>query len=172
MSILVSVPYPTNPSRFKAMDYYPSHSPRNDSYSSTNSSYYLHIAEFDASQHQPSPQAWEFSSEKNASFFARPTPIWQTKTSTPQSIPTEASSTETTYELSSNLRSSLKIVRDPGKTAYDVLPTGETLGSFANRNAVERYARKVESKRERARETRRKKRKAGIMYRSSKKQHS
>jgi len=61
--------------------------------------------------------------------------------------------------MSANLRSSLKVVRDPTKTAFDVLPTGETLGSFANRHAIDRYARKVESKRERARETRMKKRK-------------
>lgn len=60
---------------------------------------------------------------------------------------------------SANLRSSLKIIRDPTKNAFDVLPSGETLGSFANRHAIDRYARKVESKRERARETRLKKRK-------------
>lgn len=61
--------------------------------------------------------------------------------------------------MSANLRSSLKVVRDPTKTAFDVLPTGETLGSFANRHAIDRYARKVEGKRERAREIRMKKRK-------------
>lgn len=60
---------------------------------------------------------------------------------------------------SANLRSSLKIIRDPAKTAFDMLPSGETLGAFANRHAIDRYARKVESKRERARETRLKKRK-------------
>lgn len=61
--------------------------------------------------------------------------------------------------VSANLRTSLKIVRDPTKNAFDILPTGETIGAFANRQAIERYARKVESKRERARETRRQKRK-------------
>lgn len=60
---------------------------------------------------------------------------------------------------SANLRSSLKIIRDPAKTAFDMLPSGETIGAFANRHAIDRYARKVESKRERARETRMKKRK-------------
>ena len=60
---------------------------------------------------------------------------------------------------SANLRTSLKIIRDPSKTAFDMLPSGETLGAFANRHAIDRYARKVESKRERARETRMKKRK-------------
>lgn len=62
--------------------------------------------------------------------------------------------------VSANLRTSLKIIRDPNRTAFDVLPSGETLGSFANRHAIDRYARKVESKRERARETRLKKRKS------------
>lgn len=69
----------------------------------------------------------------------------------------------------SNLRSSLKLVRDPCKTAYDFLPNGETLGSFANRHALERYKRKVESKRERARETRKRKRRAGILAAGNKK---
>jgi hypothetical protein len=61
--------------------------------------------------------------------------------------------------LSLHLRSSLKIVRDPSRTAYDLLPTGETLGSFANRQAVDRYARKVEQKRHRAAQTREQQRK-------------
>jgi hypothetical protein len=49
------------------------------------------------------------------------------------------------------LRQTLKVVRDPTKTAFDRLASGETLGSFANFHAVERYKRKVESKRVRAR---------------------
>lgn len=57
-----------------------------------------------------------------------------------------------------SLRATLKIVRDSNKTAYDLLPSGETIGSFANRQAVERHLRKVENKRERARESRRRKR--------------
>ena len=56
------------------------------------------------------------------------------------------------------LRQTLKIVRDPTKTAFDRLDSGETLGSFANFHAVERYKRKVESKRVRARVTRKLKR--------------
>jgi hypothetical protein len=68
-----------------------------------------------------------------------------------------------------DLRCSLKTLRDPSKTAFDLLPSGETIGSFANRCAVERYTRKIESKRERARETRRRKRKRGILYLPSKK---
>ena len=58
-----------------------------------------------------------------------------------------------------NLRISLKIVRDPTKTAYDLLPSGETIGAFANKHALARYARKIENKRERAREIRKKKKK-------------
>lgn len=68
-----------------------------------------------------------------------------------------------------HLRGSLKIVRDTSKTAYDSLPTGETIGEFANRYALQRYSRKVESKRERARETRKQKRTMGILYSSKKK---
>lgn len=60
---------------------------------------------------------------------------------------------------SAHLRSSLKIIRDPSKNAFDLLPSGESLGSFANRHAVDRHRRKVDSKRERARESRLKKRK-------------
>lgn len=70
-----------------------------------------------------------------------------------------SSSTKTTNQNDCKLRSSLKIIRDPTKTAFDLLPTGETLGAFANRHAVDRYARKVKNKRDRARETRLKKRK-------------
>lgn len=73
------------------------------------------------------------------------------------------------YDDVGRLREYLKIVRDPSKTAYDMLPSGETIGEFANRHAVERYARKIESKRERARESRRKKRKAGKLYSRPKK---
>jgi hypothetical protein len=58
-----------------------------------------------------------------------------------------------------NLRQSLKIIRDPSKNAFDMLPSGETIGTFANRHAIDRYSRKVENKRERAREIRLKKRK-------------
>jgi hypothetical protein len=67
-----------------------------------------------------------------------------------------------------HLRCALKIVRDPTKNAYDHLSSGETIGNFANIYAVERYRRKVESKRERARETRKLKRKIGILYNSKK----
>lgn len=63
-----------------------------------------------------------------------------------------------------HFRGLLKIVRDPDKNAFDTLPNGETIGGFANKYALERYSRKVESKRERARETRRLKRKTGILY--------
>lgn len=85
--------------------------------------------------------------------------------------PSPSDSVHSHADADSNLRSSLKIVRDPSKTAYDFLPSGESLGAFANRHAVERYSRKVESKRERARETRRRKRKAGILYAGQKKNH-
>ena len=60
---------------------------------------------------------------------------------------------------SAKLRCCLKIVRDPTKTAYDVLPTGETIGSFANKEAVDRYIRKIKSKRQRARESRKRSKK-------------
>jgi hypothetical protein len=53
-----------------------------------------------------------------------------------------------------HVRSFLKILRDPTKTAYDELPSGKTLGEVANEMAVAKYTRKVELKRERARETR------------------
>ena len=70
----------------------------------------------------------------------------------------EEEEAEEEEEFGPNIRTYLKIIRDSSKTAYDVLPSGESLGSFANRHAVERYIKKVENKRERARETRRKKR--------------
>jgi len=72
-------------------------------------------------------------------------------------------------DISCNLRGSLKIVRDPSKNAFDYLSTGETIGAFANKHAVDRYARKVENKRERARETRKKKRTLEIIYKTEKK---
>ena len=62
------------------------------------------------------------------------------------------------------LRISLKWVRDPTKNAFDSLPSGESIGNFANRYAVERYTRKIETKRERAKECRRQKRKVGILW--------
>jgi hypothetical protein len=68
------------------------------------------------------------------------------------------------------IRVCLKIVRDISKTAFDLLPSGETIGEFANRYAVERYTRKIESKRERARECRKIKRNRGILYSSRKKE--
>lgn len=60
---------------------------------------------------------------------------------------------------SQNLRTNLKTVRDPTKTAYDLLPSGESIGSFANKHAVARYRSKIEGKRQRARETRKQKKK-------------
>ena len=69
------------------------------------------------------------------------------------------SGSETDEQSSANLRCFLKIVRDASKTAFDLLPSGETLGAFANKHAVARYSRKIENKRERARESRRFKRK-------------
>lgn len=59
---------------------------------------------------------------------------------------------------SANVRALLKIVRDPSKTAYDLLPNGETLGSFANRHAVENYIHKNNVKRQNAKEFRKRKR--------------
>ncbi len=60
------------------------------------------------------------------------------------------------------LRGCMKMVRDPSKTAFDLLPTGETIGSFANKYAVSRYSRNVESKRARARVAKNKHRRSGI----------
>lgn len=57
-------------------------------------------------------------------------------------------------EESDNVRSLLKLVRDPSKTAFDLLPTGETLGSFANRHVVEAYVRQILMKRETAQRSR------------------
>jgi hypothetical protein len=59
-----------------------------------------------------------------------------------------------------NVRIMLKMVRDPSKTAYDLLPNAETVGAFANRHAVDTYIRKIVMKREKARETRKRKRKS------------
>jgi len=60
-----------------------------------------------------------------------------------------------------SLRNQLKIVRDVRMHPFDELPdgNGESIGAFANRHAVLRYTQKVESKRQRARELRRVKRK-------------
>lgn len=57
-------------------------------------------------------------------------------------------------DTESNLRIQLKIVRDPSKTAWDMLPSGITVGEFANAHAVDSYIRKVDSKRMRARQKR------------------
>jgi len=46
-----------------------------------------------------------------------------------------------------NVRSMLKIVRNERFTCFDQLPTGETVGAFANREAVRWYTRKLEGKR-------------------------
>lgn len=56
--------------------------------------------------------------------------------------------------LTANIRSLLKIVRDPSKTAYDLLPNGEMIGAFANKHAVESHIRKKQMKCEKAREVR------------------
>jgi hypothetical protein len=53
-----------------------------------------------------------------------------------------------------HIRSLLKIIRDRTKTAYDTLPSGETLGEVANKEAIAQYSRKIKRKRERARESR------------------
>jgi hypothetical protein len=50
------------------------------------------------------------------------------------------------------IRAYLKIVRDPSKTAYDTLPNGETIGSFANKRALYRYGNKNDMKRARAKQ--------------------
>ena len=81
------------------------------------------------------------------------------KAASPAPEVTDDDDTAVQNEIAANLRTSLKVVRDPCKNAFDLLPTGETIGAFANKHAVDRYIRKVENKRERARETRRKKRK-------------
>jgi hypothetical protein len=61
-------------------------------------------------------------------------------------------------EEGNNLRGYLKIVRDPTKTAFDILPDGQTIGEFANKQAVERYSKKIVNKRIRASKQRRRKR--------------
>jgi hypothetical protein len=67
------------------------------------------------------------------------------------------------------IKAYLKVVRNTKNNAYTMLPNGESVGSFANKHAVYAYSKKIESKRERARETRRKKRKQGILYIKKKK---
>lgn len=73
------------------------------------------------------------------------------------------SSDEDDEHESANVRALLKIVRDPSKTAYDLLPTGETVGSFANKHAVENYIHKNIVKRQNAKEFRKRKRITKIM---------
>lgn len=60
-----------------------------------------------------------------------------------------------------SLRSQLKFVRDIRVHPFEELPEGggESVGAFANRQAVRRYTQKVEHKRQRARELRKVKRK-------------
>lgn len=65
---------------------------------------------------------------------------------------------ESDDDKDSNHRAILKIIRDATKTPYDLLPSGETIGSFANRHASERYRDKIEKKRVRAREIRKRRR--------------
>jgi hypothetical protein len=62
------------------------------------------------------------------------------------------------------IRNALQIVRDPNKTAYDRLPSGETIAAFANRYANERYKTKLESKRYRMKRKRQQKRIEGILF--------
>ena len=66
------------------------------------------------------------------------------------------SSSSSSYN-SDSIRLFLKLVRDDTKTAYDTLPSGEEIGSFANKHAISVYTRITENKRLRARESRRKK---------------
>jgi hypothetical protein len=56
------------------------------------------------------------------------------------------------------LRTTLKRIRDPKRTPYDLLPNGKTLGEAANVLAVKQYAQKNKLKRERARHSRQLKR--------------
>ena len=74
--------------------------------------------------------------------------------------------------MAHELRLCLKITRDPGKTAYDLLPTGETIGEFANRYAVDRYKRKIESKKFSARENRKNKRREANSFKPYKQRSS
>lgn len=57
-----------------------------------------------------------------------------------------------------HIRSFLKLVRDPSRTAYDVLPSGKTIGQCANEIANARYLHKKALKCEHAREARSRKR--------------
>jgi hypothetical protein len=71
--------------------------------------------------------------------------------------------------MAHEVRVLLKIVRDTEKTAYDLLPGGQTIGHFANIYAIDRYTRKVESKKYSARENRKTKRKSAKLYNPYKK---
>lgn len=109
-----------------------------------------------------------YESQENCSknnFLLSQSPEKKSKTSNPSGsepfgrvMSGSDSEDEEEYDTT-NLRISLKIVRDPTKNAYDLLPSGETIGAFANKHALARYARKIENKRERAREIRKKKKK-------------
>lgn len=56
-----------------------------------------------------------------------------------------------------HIRTLLKIVRDPTKTAYDELPNGKIIGDIANQYAVERYKSKNARKKIQTQETRKRK---------------
>ncbi len=81
--------------------------------------------------------------------------VAQQKLSAPEPLPS-------TEEDSDNLRSYLKMVREPKNSAFDLLPNGQSIGAFANKHAVTRYARTIESKREQARASRQQGRKRDI----------
>ena len=71
--------------------------------------------------------------------------------------------THTHYD-NANVRTNLKVIRDPSKTPYDTLPDGITsIGEYANYQAVRRYTKKVENKRIRAKEDRKRKKRANLV---------
>lgn len=58
------------------------------------------------------------------------------------------------------MRSALKLVRQEGYNAFDVMPNGENIGDFANRQAVLKYRKRIKINRATAKMIRRKKRQA------------
>lgn len=62
------------------------------------------------------------------------------------------------------IRNALKMIRVENKTAYDSLPSGETVGAFSNRYALDKYTKKLIRKRDRMRITRRNKKINEIIF--------
>ena len=68
-----------------------------------------------------------------------------------------------------HLRPTLKLIRDPNKSPYDLTSSGQEIGEIANILAFNRYQQKNMLKRMRARQSRQRKKKIRIQEKSEKK---